>query len=194
MNFLSIDLELEQPNTRSQTSDSFISEVKIIQLGCAVIDCNTFEVVEHKCYTLHYPHKLSDYIVKLTGISSKSVNESVITLKEAYEDMIKLKLKHSCNDHILQWGQGDLKAICTELRINSSFTSLNVKDFYKIYALKYKLKTRCGLVKAANNLGIKNFCIREEGGNNLGAHNALYDAALTAVVFGELFESLGVIY
>jgi hypothetical protein len=38
MRYIAIDLEIEQPNTRFDTTDSAVSEEKIIQAGLAILE------------------------------------------------------------------------------------------------------------------------------------------------------------
>jgi inhibitor of KinA sporulation pathway (predicted exonuclease) len=194
--YISIDLELEQAKTNHQTPDSAIDEEKIIQLGAVVFELDeTYpKILEKFMLNIHYPHKLSEFITKLTKITSEDVNESDLTLKDAFDIVKNAREKYNASRIMVQWGGGDEK--CIEKEYGQSLASLgfgrsaiNTKHLYQMYAEMNNLKFRGGLSKSMAQLGLKFECVRHDG-KNYGAHNALTDALNTAIVFNHLIFKL----
>lgn len=190
--FIAIDLELEQPYTNIQTPDSVINVERIIQLGAVVFD--ETGILETLCYNIQYPHKLSEFISKLTGIKSETVNNSTLSLEDAV-NLLKLKREeYGAERNLIQWGAGDTEAIQLEIGkplydFGFGRSSINVAHLFKAYSWVNDVSVKGGLKKAFNHFQLKSPAIRFDG-NNLGFHNAAFDAAVTALVFNKLLEVL----
>lgn len=190
--YIAIDLELEQPNSNSDTPDSLIEIEKIIQLGAVVFDKNG--ILENLCYHIHYPHKLSNFISSLTKIKTEQLNSSTLTITDAM-NLLKLKREeHQAERNLIQWGNGDDKAIEQEIGrplfdFGFGRSTINAAHLFKAYAWANNISVKGGLKKAFNSLQIKPPVVRFEN-NNLGFHNATFDAAVTALVFNKIMEKL----
>lgn len=194
--FISIDLELEQPNTRENTKDSAIDTSKIIQVGIVVFEIseNGMIVLDKELINIHYPHPLSAFIQKLTGITSEEVNESTYNIHYALNKLVYFKEKYQTSRNLVQWGKGDDEAIEEECnielnRVGFARSSINTKMLFQLYALMNNMKPASGLSKSMGKVKLNFECIKINNKNH-GAHNALVDALNTAKLFNYLIFKL----
>jgi inhibitor of KinA sporulation pathway (predicted exonuclease) len=188
--FLSIDLELERPNTEDNAKDSLATKATIIQVGISVFQIANPEPIflENHCLTLHYPHKLSAFIEKLTKIKSEEVNASTLTIEDANRILRELREKHNTSRIMVQWGHGDFEEL-KKYDINNDLevfgrSAYNTKHLFQLYATMNNIKKVGGLSKCMGRLGIQfNGNI---DGKQLNKHNALGDAVNTVHIFNKL--------
>lgn len=194
MRFMSLDLELEQPNTSKDTPDSATDKETIIQVGVTVFDSSKgqIEVLETKQYNVHYPHKLSAFIKQLTKITDEEVNNSILSLEDIKLDISKLAKEYKVEPYIIEWGN-DFRALYGRVISKDDKkkyyfkSSLNIKPMYQVLAVLNGYNPQGGLAKSLHKLGGEFKCLRIEG-KNKGAHNATVDSYNTALIFGKLQE------
>lgn len=188
--FISIDLELERPNTEDNAKDSFANKATIIQIGISVFKINDPEPIflENHCLTLHYPHKLSAFIEKLTKIKSEEVNTSVLTIEDGNRILRELRGRHNASRILVQWGAGDFEEL-KKYDTNNDLevfgrSAYNAKHLFQLYSTMNGIKKIGGLSKCMGRLGVRfNGNIN---GQQLNKHNALADAVNTAHIFNKL--------
>lgn len=181
-----LDLELEQPNTRSDTKDSHLDEEKIIQVGYVIYKLEPeFEIVEEVSRFVNIGVPLSEFIQKLTGISNEDI-ESGDTIENIYNELVKLQQKYKFSRVVKQWGSGDMECLKKELpSVKWEFgrSGCNVKHLYQLYGEAAGLGVSGGLKKSLHKCKLK-----WQGGK---AHDALEDARNTAYFhnfFYQLFK------
>lgn len=103
MKITSLDLELNQPSG------------KIIQIGAVIGDTVTGEVSQRLRVYVDPKEPLSDFIIELTGISQKHIDEQGVSLKEAYLQLREFHLRHSTFLNPLTWGGGDSQEVFDQL-------------------------------------------------------------------------------
>jgi DNA polymerase III epsilon subunit-like protein len=180
---LSLDLELEQNKTNPQTPDSQLDEAAIIQVGLAVYDPEV-GIIETRGYHINIGVPISGYIQKLTGITNEDL-ELGVSLDFAYEEMVRLQAHYKTSRALLQWGGGDDEALKKELGKDTSWmfgrSGFNVKHLYRAYAEANGLNISGGLKTCCKRLGLP-----FEG----RAHDAVWDAAATAKVYGRIMRAM----
>jgi inhibitor of KinA sporulation pathway (predicted exonuclease) len=184
MNRISLDLELEQPKSNTQTPDSLLDVEKIIQVGYVVFDDQTGEIIKEVCKEVNIFVPLSNFIKKLTGISNKQISDGT-DLVSIIDGLKQDCLDYKCSRKILTWGAGDQECIVRELPGDYQWifgrSAFNVKHLYQLYRETNGKNPSGGLSKSMKNMGI-NF----KG----SAHNALADAINTATIFMALKDKL----
>lgn len=172
MKVLVFDLEMNQPSNT------------IIQVGACVGDLGTGQIVESLCDDVYAPEILSDFIVKLTGITQEDVRNGQ-DLPLVYDAFVDMYERHECDRQLVVWGSGDVTTLKNQIPESSKWPYsrrwLDVKTIYQAYCLANGWKMEGGLKKACNRLGV-NF----EG----NAHNALVDAQNTFKLYYELLNRL----
>ena len=171
MNFLSLDLEMNQPSN------------KIIQVGWTIGNPVTGRIyVEKGCYII-LDEPLSDTISNLCGISQDTLNKGY-TLDFAYADMLSDYFTYEVSSTTLAWSKGDLALLRKQLPENIVWPFgqhyIDVKNVYQ----SWKLKTgadhlKGGLARAMTKLGM-NFQGRK--------HNAKDDAYNTFKFYTRLLQ------
>jgi inhibitor of KinA sporulation pathway (predicted exonuclease) len=196
--FISLDLELEQPNTKPQTRDSKVKEATIIQVGLTVFELNfngDINILENVEMNINYKYKISHFIKKLTNIKDEDCNNSPFTINDAREKMRELKEKYQTEDAIIEWGSGDTKALFKGVKVRDYGFSfpIDVKKLYQNFAIVNDMKPRSGLSKSMAKMGVikkDNFQflhLRYEE-RLLSSHNALCDAYNTARIYNKLLS------
>jgi DNA polymerase III epsilon subunit-like protein len=160
MNFIAIDLELEQPNTNSQTQDSAIDHEKILSLGVCVGDENG-NVLHQENIFYKYDHQISKFIKGLTGIKEEDVRNGVAPM-EAFERLVAIRDQFEASRVLLEWGSGDLKCTLAEAQVEDKFNTfgksgLNVKHLYRTWCVAHQMSPSGGL-KTSMNKFAKNSC------------------------------------
>jgi len=179
---IALDLELEQPNSNRQVTDSVLLEEKIIQVGYCIFNADTGEFLKEFCKEVNIGVPLSTFIKNLTGITDEQISKG-ITLLEIINELHADALLFNVDRKILTWGGGDQEAIIKELPKDYPWkfgrSSFNVKHLYQLYRDIKNQKVSSGLKKSINRMGIT-----FEG----SAHNALVDAKNTAKIYMELIK------
>lgn len=104
--FISIDLELEQPN-RSGVVDSCATKPTIIQTGIVVFDVGEeISILESKTIHHHYPKPLSTFIKNLTTITDEDVFASEVTTDDVLLYIKETREKYDASRNLIQWGGG----------------------------------------------------------------------------------------
>jgi inhibitor of KinA sporulation pathway (predicted exonuclease) len=169
MNFLSLDLELNQPTE------------SIIQVGAAVFDIFSGEIKETIRVYVSLPssEELSPFITKLTGITKEDLETKGVSLKEAYKNLVNLHTKYSCQKNLITWGGGDSQLLERDLRLLAEDQYafgrrwIDVKTAHQFYCMRHGISTRGGLAKSLTRVGL-----RFKGKK----HDAMDDAINTALL------------
>jgi inhibitor of KinA sporulation pathway (predicted exonuclease) len=103
MNILSLDLEMAQPSG------------KIIQIGAVAGNTKSGEIIETFSRMVKIDEPLSPFIIELTGITQE-INDSGISLLEAYEDLKTFRRKHRCHKQTVAWGAGDTRVLKEQVK------------------------------------------------------------------------------
>ena len=192
--FIAIDLELEQPRSNQQTSDSQTDKEKIIQAGIVVFELSGDEpvILFSSTYMLNYNNPLSTFIKSLTSISDSDVNNATLTTKDILGIISALRQEYGASRQIVEWGAGDTKALLQESNLTSDDVGLvrsqiNVKTLFQCYALANDIKTKGGLSKSMGRLGLQ-FKGTHYNGKNRGVHWAEADALNTARIFNKIIN------
>lgn len=177
-NFLSLDLELNQPSD------------KIIQIGAVAGNIFTGDIVDQLSILVKIDEKLCIDasicdIPKLTGITDAMLQKDGISLLAAYEQLANFRVKNNCHRTPMTWGGGDIPALKSQLKdsglnfsegfgVNKHLPMfcfgrrwIDIKSLYQVYMLMNGNTMQAGLRKAINKMGLT-FYGR--------AHNAQYDA------------------
>ncbi len=160
MNIIVVDLEMAQPSRR------------IIQIGAVYMNLKTgFIVDKFNCY-VNPEEELSDFIIKLTGISQKQVNNG-IKIQDALTEFWAWTKAKECKN-IQAWGS-DVWELIQESKSNQiaypNIRSYNIKELATIVKTALpNTSVKGGLLKTMETFGLK-----FEGRQ----HNALVDATNT---------------
>ena len=198
MRYISIDLEIEQPFTNIQCPDSKASTQKLIQVGIVVFELAGGEptILHSETMNIFYPLPLSTFIKTLTSISDEDVNNASDFPIDALRRLSDLRGSYDTSRQIVEWGSGDTtflleQAGVTQSDFNQMYgfarSTINVKVLFQCYALANEIKTKGGLSKSMNKLGLQFQGTRYKG-KNKGCHWAEADALNTARVYNELIN------
>lgn len=145
MNYLALDLEMNQPSN------------KIISVGAVVGDMSTGLILEEMNILTQIDEPISEYISKLTGIDNEGM-EYKHTLLEAYESLKDLHTKHACFRNAITWGGGDSECLRNQLRESVDWCLgrrwLDYKTVWLAYAEAKGLPGKGGLAKTLTKLGM----------------------------------------
>lgn len=194
MRYITIDLEIEQPNTRFDTTDSAIDHEKIIQVGIAILELGK-GIIHSETINIHYDKPISAFIKKLTGITEEDLVDSTMTSELALKKIAYLREVFGTDRKIVEWGSGDMALLVKETGLNPysdlglARSTINAKVLFQCYAVANGIKEKGGLSKSMGklNLGFKNTHYK---GRNRGAHWAETDAVNTALIFEELMKRM----
>ncbi len=181
---IAFDLELEQPNTRSECQDSKLTEEKIIQVGWVVFEDTPFTLLKEQCHEVNIGVPICKYIQKLTGITNEQI-ENGKELIEIYKLMKSDREEFEASRILIQWGGGDFNCLMRELPgVESAFghSGKNVKHLFQDWAYVNGLSASGGLSKSMNKMGLN-----WQRGKK---HNALADAKNTAYIYSELLKRI----
>jgi inhibitor of KinA sporulation pathway (predicted exonuclease) len=146
INLLSLDMEYNQP---SET---------IIQIGYVIGSMATGNILEKVRRYVKVEESINPFIVNLTGVTDKHIEEQGIPLTEIYEEMKTLHKKHNCFRNALTWGGGDSADLRNALGLDEERYLLgrrwiDAKTLYISMQFANNGKTQAGLAKALINLG-----------------------------------------
>lgn len=172
MNYLALDLELNQPSG------------KIIEIG-VVIGNRTDGVIDEMSWLIDPIESIDESIVELTGINDDLIVERGVSLGYAAAELSAMIVKHSCFVNPVQWGHGDAELLKSELRLAGI-------DFPHFGRRTIDVKTICTFLSKAvgrkPNGGLKSH-VERYGLVFLGqAHRACFDARATLELFFELLR------
>jgi inhibitor of KinA sporulation pathway (predicted exonuclease) len=186
MNYIAFDLELEQPKTNPQASDSLLDEEQIIQIGWCVYSVNPFTIIDTNKQYINIGVPLSKFITKLTKITNSDLKLYGINLNEAYNLLVSDMKSYKTARGLIQWGGADQDCLRKELPedINWQFgySGVNIKHVFQIWARANNINPSGGLSKSLNKCGLK-----WDGGHK---HDALNDAINTARMHDFLYRKL----
>lgn len=173
MNLMSLDLELNQPSK------------SIIQIGIAVGDLDTGDILTTGCWNIQVNEIISDYITTLTGITQDDVDNGN-NLYYAYNKLCQIHTNYECLRNPITWGSGDSEALRKELeKDDDSFIFgrrwIDAKTVYVSSCLANNRKYKGGLSSSLSKLNMK-----FEGQK----HNAKDDAVNTFRIYHRLLQDL----
>lgn len=174
LNFISIDMEYNQPSE------------SIIQIGIAVGNLKSGEILdEYECY-IYQDEQISEYITNLTGITQSNVDGG-ISLSEAYEVITEMHTEYECFRNPITWGGGDSVDLRDALDLDDKMFVfgqrwIDCKTLFVSWCFANNLKHQSGLAKSMTRLGLS-----FQGKK----HTALDDAKNTFVVYRHLLEKVG---
>lgn len=172
MNIMSLDLEFSQP------------EEIIIQVGVAIGDTNTGEILESRSWNIRSDAVVSQYITDLTGITQDDVTNASHTLAECYEELREMHTRHKCMRNPLTWGGGDSEALRHQLGLDEDLflfgrRHLDTKTLFVSRQMANSLPFVGGLKRSMGRLGMK-----FEG----TPHRAADDARNTFLIYHRLLD------
>lgn len=160
MNVIVVDLEMNQPSQ------------KIIEIGAVFMNLKTGDIIDRfDCY-VNPEEQLDDFIIKLTGITQKQVDNG-IKIQDALTEFWLWVEKHNCKN-VQAWGS-DVWELTQQSKLNHI-------QYPKIRA--YNIKELVNVVKSAlPNTSLKGGLSKSMEVFGLPfkgrAHNALVDAENT---------------
>lgn len=186
MNFISFDLELEQPNRKNEITDSQVNKPKIIQVGWVVFNpYPKFQILNENCVHINIGIPLSTFIKKLTHISDENIQNGT-TIDKSYYLLERDLEYYNCINCLRQWGAGDHDCLKNEISNNIKWkfghSAFDVKKMFRCYAQANNLKYKAGLSKASSICGLNWL--------GHGKHNAYIDSLNTANIFSFIFRRM----
>lgn len=103
-NFLSLDLEMNQPSG------------KIIEVGVAIGNVD-HEIIMVKNWFVDPEEPIDEYITQLTSIDDDTIRESSVPMETVAAELSELILRYNCFVNPVQWGGGDSQKLLSEFRI-----------------------------------------------------------------------------
>lgn len=178
---MALDLEMNQPSG------------SIIQIGWAIVEHETFCIVNTGSVIIRVEEQLSEFIIALTGITQEAMEQGV-SLWEGFEMLRAAKHEYQCQPEILTWGGGDTTVLKQQL-LKAEYATKFEDDVKDVFAYRYTdVKTifqaymiangrgrRAGLSKSLNKLGMRFYGT---------PHNAMHDALNTIFIWTELLERI----
>lgn len=175
------DLELHNEGGNAECGE-------IIQLGWCIFNTATNDILEVGGNYVITNKQLSEYIIKLTGITEQTISEQGVSLGTAYLNMLTAISKYKQDNKIfiqpVCWGD-DVTELRQELETQYkecpwSFgrNFCNLKAMYQFMSIAKQKKHQAGLTSALKNMGL-----RFEPWDGLTKHNAMADAYNTARLY-----------
>jgi len=172
MNFLALDLEMNQPSK------------KIIEIGVVVGNVGDGIIFEQS-WIIDPLEPISEYITALTGIDDRLIKDSCVPLKQARDEIADAQSRYGCYPNAVQWGKGDTDLLAKTLEssgiepLRFGRRDLDVKTICVFQAISVGKKPKGGLSKyvAAHGLTFDGV-----------PHRAAFDARATLNLFFELIR------
>lgn len=101
-NFLSLDLEMNQPSG------------KIIQVGICIANRNTISAPILKMWYIDPQEPITEFITNLTGITNDDVKKHGVSHEVVAKELMELMLEHKCFVNPVTWGGGDSATLIDE--------------------------------------------------------------------------------
>lgn len=171
MNFLFLDLEMNQPSN------------KIIQVGWTIADPVSGRSYEIKGPYIKLDEPLDPIISNLCGITQKNLDKAD-TLETVYLELYRDWVKWSCSPTVVTWSKGDLALLRKQVSNDAPWPFgqhyIDAKNLYQSWKLKTGAEhLKGGLARAMTKFGLK-FSGRK--------HNALDDAYNTFKIYERLLK------
>lgn len=146
MNYLSLDLELNQPSN------------KIIQVGYVVGNILSGEVLYRQTLMVDPQEELNPYITVLTSITPENL-VGAGTVLNAYEAILPVADLYEVSTNMITWGGGDheqfrSQAGLTDTRWRFGRRYTDVKTVMAAYCMANNKKIAGGLSKSMGKLGL----------------------------------------
>ncbi|MGA0866114.1 MAG: exonuclease domain-containing protein [Candidatus Nanopelagicaceae bacterium] len=175
MNFLSLDLEMNQPSG------------KVIEVGIAIGNID-HGIIAIKNWFVNPEEPIEEYITQLTGIDDDAIREASVPMETVASELSDLIQQHDCFVNPVQWGGGDSQKLLSEFRIKEI-------PFQHFGRREIDVKTICVFLAMAEGKktagGLKSF-VRKHGLSFRGtAHRAAVDAENTLSLFLHLLKRQG---
>ena len=172
MNLVFLDLEMNQPSNA------------IIQIGAVVGNIKTGVLVETLSVYINAGEVLNPEIIQLTGITQEMVDQGV-SLMDGYKQLCALQARTEAEMNLLTWGGADGFFLRDQLGKVEDWPFGRRYDDVKTLFIAHQrangLPYVGGLTKSMRRLGLK-----FDG----QAHNAIYDALNTFLIYQELLKRL----
>ena len=171
MNFLFLDLEMDQPSQ------------KIIQVGWTIGDPVSGRVYEIEGPYVRLNGLLNPIISNLCGVEQTTLDKADM-LDDVYSDMYADYIKHRCSSTVVTWGKGDLSLLHDQVssRLPWPFGQhyMDAKNLYQAW----KLKTGADHLKGGLARAMTKFGLHFQGRK----HNAGDDAYNTFKIYSRLLK------
>lgn len=145
MMLLSLDLEMNQPSR------------KIIQIGYAVGDTASREIVYRASHLVNPQEPISDYITQLTGISDDDVSTAG-NLSMAYFCLKMIAKKYNCFINPVTWGGGDCRTLREQLPDSEEWVfgrrEIDAKTIFVTRQIANNTGFKGGLKRSMKRLGM----------------------------------------
>jgi|GEM_PF-5454807 len=185
-NWVSLDLEMNKNVVTGNVDD-------IIQIGACIFDFYTGEVIDKiRIYVKlptdsnNNPQKIHPFIISLTGITDKVLEDKGSSLWIAYCELTEFVERYNCFKDVVCWGGNDAAYLKEQLELKTGYTVathgkfvfnsnfFNAKKDFQIYCQINEMSLRSGLAKSMSRLGL-----RFQG----RIHDALDDAINNKTIF-----------
>lgn len=184
----SLDLELN-------TDGSGITE-DIIQVGYTAFNALTGEIVETSGDYIKIEKPLYPYIINLTGITQKDIDDNGVSISQSYKNLLNFLNRNSVKFfQMVTWGGGDLDAYKKEVTASGEEWTLgrsecNIKSLYQAYKIANDQNYSGGLKRCMNKCGL-GWSVYVENlpsghKKQRTAHDARCDALNTAIFYNYL--------
>jgi len=137
---------------------------RIIQMGAVVGDISTGKILDRFRLHINPDEQLSDYIVKLTGITQEQVDNGV-SLREGYAQLCDFHARHGSFCNVITWGGGDVEEIRKQMHeaYGSESTQswpfgrrwIDAKTIWVSYRLAKGEPIQGGLAKSMTKVGLQ---------------------------------------
>lgn len=190
-------------------------DTKLIQLGYCIFDTESRLILYTGGDYLKINIPLSPYIINLTGIKQRHLDEKGISVVEAVENMNSKCLEYGVGfNQFTTWGGGDVEALLNSYLKEKGLEShprhqlfdtgwkfgtsyLNLKSVYQAMRIRNGKSRKGGLKKSMNSVGVdwqifnEVVAINDNGRESIrqrSAHDARCDSLNTALMYLELFK------
>jgi inhibitor of KinA sporulation pathway (predicted exonuclease) len=101
-NFLSLDLEMNQPSG------------KIIQVGVCIANQDTIDAPIKKMWHVDPEEEITDFITNLTGITNEDIKNHSVPHTVVAQELVDLIIQYKCFINPVTWGGGDSQILINE--------------------------------------------------------------------------------
>ena len=168
---------------------------KIIEIGIAVGDTDSNEIIEEKNWLIKIDEPITEFITDLTGINDKMLEENGIELVDAYQELMECMKNHMPFMNPLVWGGGDVDHLLKQVSVLEQWPFIaakygehpfgrriiDAKTLYVSWRIANGFMPAGGLAKSLTKFGIA-----FEGKK----HRAMDDARNTFIIYCEMLKML----